>query len=109
MQFLFDEFKNDKEIVLEAIKNDGSSIWCASKEIKNNKKMVADAIKNYSCSLKYASEELQNDKNLIIRSLKSLYLIDHIKFKRKNKKFNNVINIDRISLKKSFVSILKFY
>jgi hypothetical protein len=37
--------KNDKEVVIEAVKNDGFALKYASEYLKNDKKFVLEAVK----------------------------------------------------------------
>jgi hypothetical protein len=43
--------KNDKDIVLEAVKKNGYSLEFASENLKNNKEVVLAAVKFYAYSL----------------------------------------------------------
>jgi len=54
-----------KEIVLEAVKNDGLALQYASLEIRGIKEIVLEAVKNKGHALQYASEDLQNDEEVI--------------------------------------------
>ena len=67
LEFASDELKNDREVVLEAVKEKGSAGFAleyASEELKNDRKVVLEAIKEYGGALKYASDELKNDPEL---------------------------------------------
>jgi hypothetical protein len=61
---------SDKEMVLEAVKQNGYSLKYASKELKNDKEVVLEAVKQYSYSLQYASKELKNDKEVVLEAVK---------------------------------------
>ncbi|SVE06134.1 uncharacterized protein METZ01_LOCUS458988, partial [marine metagenome] len=47
---------NNKEEVLEAVREDGSRLERASKELKADKEVVLEAVKNSGYLLEYASE-----------------------------------------------------
>jgi len=65
-------FKNDREIVLEAVKHSGGwNLERASKKLKNDREIVMEAVKNECYSLKFASPELQNDKEIVLEAIKS--------------------------------------
>ena len=53
--------KGDKEVVLEAVKQNGNALYYASEELCGDRKVVLEAVKQYGCALKFASEELKND------------------------------------------------
>jgi hypothetical protein len=57
------ELQNNKQIVLEVVKQ-GYSLYFASNEFKNNKEIVLEAVKQNGLSPQYASEELQNDREI---------------------------------------------
>ena len=60
--------QNDKDIVLEAIKSDRHRYVLnhASDKIKNNKEIVLEAVKKDGWNLQYASNELKNDGKSLI-------------------------------------------
>jgi DNA repair ATPase RecN len=62
--FYLDDFKNNKEVVMSAVKESYIALKYASQELKNDKEVVLEAIKNNPEAFKYASEELKNDKEL---------------------------------------------
>jgi len=66
----YEKFKNDKEIMLEAIKQGGNGLEYASEEIKNDKEVVLEAVKQNGVTLRYASEEIKNDKELVLKAIK---------------------------------------
>ena len=61
--------KNDKDVVIESVNNYGSLCW-ASEEIRNNREIVMEAVKNNGYEIQYASNDLKNDKDLVITALK---------------------------------------
>ena len=64
------EFKNDNDIVSEALEIDGKTLKYASDKIKDNKEMVLKAIENDALAYNYASNILKNDSDIIIAVLK---------------------------------------
>ncbi len=54
---------NDKQEVLEAVKNDAKALWDASVELRADKEVVLEAVKRDGSALEYASEELKTDKD----------------------------------------------
>lgn len=64
-----DEIKNDRSLVLEAIKN-GLSLEKVSDEFKNDKEIVLTAINNggFYCD---ASDNMQNDKEIALAAIKN--------------------------------------
>ncbi len=57
---LNEEFRDDEEFVVVAIKNDGAFLEFASKKIRDNEKLVALAIKNNINAVLYASKRLRD-------------------------------------------------
>ncbi|KAF0975389.1 hypothetical protein FDP41_005383 [Naegleria fowleri] len=60
-------FFNDKEIVLEVVKNDGFALKYASNELRKDRGLVMEAVKSNGYALFYASEELQNNHELVMQ------------------------------------------
>ncbi len=60
---------NDKQSVLEHVKKGGTLIF-ASEELKNDKDVVLEAVKNDGEALRFASKELQNDKDVVLEAVK---------------------------------------
>lgn len=71
-EFMSDEIKGDKEIILLGIKHMqySGAIMYASEELRNDKELVLAAVKKYGNSLEYASEKLRNDKELVLAAVK---------------------------------------
>ena len=65
LQYASLEIRGIKEIVLEAVKNKGLALQYASLEIRGIKEIVLEAVKNKGHALQYASEDLQNDEEVI--------------------------------------------
>lgn len=63
------KYLNDKEIAIEAVKNDGDSLEYVEETLKNDKNVVIEAVKNKGNSLKFAGETLKNDKDVIIEAI----------------------------------------
>ena len=59
MQYASDELKNDKNIVMEAVKQYGGALYFASDELKNDKSIVMEAVKQDGSALDFASDELK--------------------------------------------------
>jgi hypothetical protein len=116
LQYASIELQNNKEIVLEAVKQRGRSLKYASNELKNNKEIVMAAIKNNCHSLKFASTELRYDIELIailVNYLKknrldyNYYYTDSIKmYLQKYKTTNKISSVFKIYL---FEEKIKIY
>ncbi len=50
----------------EKVKRNGKLLKDMSEELQNNKDVVLEAVKQYGYSLVYASKELKNDKGVCI-------------------------------------------
>ena len=70
LQYASEVLKNNKELVLTAVKKDGLVLRYASEELKNDKEVVLTAINQNVFALQYASEELKNNKELILTAVK---------------------------------------
>lgn len=77
LQYASKRLQNNKEIVLNAISQDGNTLRFASEALRNNKQIVLTAIKPHDDSkqtcpqaMQYASKKLKNDKQFITEALK---------------------------------------
>jgi len=93
--------KNDFDIVLEAVKNNGLSLQFASIELQNNYTIVLEAIKQNSFALQFASIELQNNYTIVYKAVQKnnnsiryagLTLIEHPNIKNLIECNNNSSN-----------------
>jgi hypothetical protein len=94
--FLLEKFKNDREFVLEAVKQKGELLKYVSEEFKNDREVVMEAVKQDGGSLKYASEEFKNDREVVMEAVKqkSWSFYDASNSLKKNRDF--VIEIVKI-------------
>ena len=70
LALLSPELRNDKEVVLEAVKRYGSDLENASDTLKNDKEVVLEAVKQNGFAFKYATAELRSDDEFITELLK---------------------------------------
>jgi len=70
LEYASDEYKNDKDILMTAIKSEPLALLYASDKLKNDKELVLEAVKGDGNSLQYASETLRNDKEIVLIALK---------------------------------------
>lgn len=77
LQYASKRLQNNKEIVLNAISQDGNTLRFASEALRNNKQIVLTAIKTHDESkqtcpqaMQYASNKLKNDKQFITEALR---------------------------------------
>lgn len=62
--------KKDKDIVLEAVKNDGYSLEYADKSfLKTDREIVLAPIQKYGWVLIYAGISLRNDREMILEAI----------------------------------------
>ena len=66
LQFASEKLQDDKNVVLEAIKQDGGALRFAPEELRDDKKVVLEAVKQDGRALRFASEKLCNDKDIQI-------------------------------------------
>ena len=55
---------NNKEEVLEAVREDGMKLENASEELRADKEVVLAAVKDWGAALEHASKKLQGDKDV---------------------------------------------
>lgn len=66
------DLKNDKEIVLTAIKNSYLSLQYASEALKDDKDFVMTAVKKCGLSLKFVSTRLKDDPKVVTEAIKDI-------------------------------------
>lgn len=64
--------RDDEEIMLNAVEENGVSLKFASDRIKDDKGIVLVAVENAPHSVRYASERLQDDKCILSAALKAI-------------------------------------
>ena len=64
---------NNKEFVLEAVKENGKFLDLASKELQDDKKVVMTALEQDPEALEFASPRLKNDKEVIMKGVCELH------------------------------------
>ena len=60
-----EDVRNDRVIVLEAVKKNGAALSVASEDLKKDREIVLEAVKNNGDALYHASENLQNDRKCL--------------------------------------------
>lgn len=68
---LTDAQKQDFDIVLAAVRRDGTALQFASPELKDNEDIVFAAVTNAGIALKFASNRLKNDMNISIAAIEN--------------------------------------
>nr|WP_261787243.1 DUF4116 domain-containing protein [Fusobacterium necrophorum] len=69
LEFAAERLRNDEDVVLVAMKTNGFGLEFA-KKFQNNKDIVREAAKQTHAALKFASDELKNDKQFMEEILK---------------------------------------
>lgn len=104
----YDEYNDNKEIVMIAVTRDGNQLEYASNRLKNDKDIVMAAVTQDGWSLEYASDELKKDKDVIKRAIKTTAnaLVFANEDTRNNKEF--VIRAIEEAENKKIYGILEF-
>ena len=71
LQFINAEFRNDKKIVYEAIKQDLCNFIYASHKLHTNKNFILKIAKENGYILKFINEKLKKDKDIINEAVKN--------------------------------------
>ena len=61
--------KDNKDVVLQAVKNNGIALMCASARLKDDKEVVLQAMNKDGCALQYASVRLRDDKEVVLQAV----------------------------------------
>jgi hypothetical protein len=65
-----DRLKNDKEIVFEAVIENGYALEHASDKLKDDKAFIVEAVKQSGTALRFVSDKLKNDNEVVLEALK---------------------------------------
>ena len=68
-RYASEEFRNDKEIVLEAIKYSYNSLKYASSKLRADREVVLTAVNFNGWAIQYATQELQNDREIVLEAV----------------------------------------
>jgi Domain of unknown function (DUF4116) len=66
LQYASNDLKNDKEIVMTAVQQDGYALRYASNDLKNDKEIVMTAVQQDGYALQYVGNELRNDREIVL-------------------------------------------
>lgn len=70
LEYVSDQLRDDREIVLRAVTRSNSQLEFASEKLQNDKDVVFTALQHYGYyAFQYASAELRNDKEFVMRIL----------------------------------------
>ena len=64
-EFVSDEFKSNRDLVLSIVKKDGRALEFASEELRKDREVVIEAAANDRNSLEHAEKSLQNDPEVL--------------------------------------------
>jgi hypothetical protein len=65
------EWSFDRELVFEAVKNNGSALEYASADLRADREIVFEAVKSDCSALEYASADLRADREVVLAAVKS--------------------------------------
>ena len=99
------ELKDDREIVFEAVRQNGNSLQYASMSLRNDKEIVMEAIRECTQAFRFASEGLRSDLEVVTQVVNDddiglLAFRDHVtnSFKCCEEKMLGVIKVEEDSL-----------
>lgn len=70
LQYVSDALKNNKKIVVAAVKQDGMALEYASDELKNDRYVLLESVKQNWRALQYASDNFKNDNQVVLAAIK---------------------------------------
>ena len=94
LAYCSDKLLEDKELILEAVKQDGQILYYASEELRDDKEIVLTAVTNKGLIFKYASKRLRGDKEIALAAIKQdkraeMYVTEEL---RNDEEFNKLIH-----------------
>ena len=73
LDFASKELRNDREVVLSAVKLDGRYLSDASEKLQDDTELVSIAVAQNGEALRYASDRLRNNKKVVLTAIKNTY------------------------------------
>lgn len=69
LEYAAPKLRADREVVLQAVRQNGKALQYASEELKNDREVVLQAITQNGKALQYASPELQDDEEVVLQAV----------------------------------------
>jgi predicted glutamine amidotransferase len=91
LEFQIDKFRDDKDVVLAAVKKDGYSLFDASNRLQNDKEIVLAAVNESGEALQFASDCLKDDEEVVLAAIKNN---DEALFFASTRMYNNITSQD---------------
>ena len=77
-RYASETFRNDRNVVLAGVAQDGHALQYASETLRNDDKVVLAAVAQNGYALEYASETLRNDRNVVLAAVaQNGYALQH--------------------------------
>ena len=70
LKYASSDVRDDREVVMSAVSQDGWALEFASDELRADRDIVLAAVKHEGYPLKYASKELQGDREVLMAEIK---------------------------------------
>jgi hypothetical protein len=64
-----EKLKADREVILEAVKNNGKALAYAAEDLRCDREIVMEAVKNNGKALAYAAEDLRCDREIVMEAV----------------------------------------
>ena len=71
LQYASNELKKDRDIVLEAIKRDGTSLMFANPKFQNDEEIVKIAIEKDGRALAFVNDKFKDNKEIVLKAVKN--------------------------------------
>jgi hypothetical protein len=69
LRYASDELRADREVVLEAVRQDMFGFAMASDKLKSDKKFVIEAVSLHGNALCFVNDELKNDRDVLMAAV----------------------------------------
>ena len=66
----FGGLKHVREVVIEAVRQDGDALQFASEELTHDRDVLMEAVRQNGDALRFASEELNGDREVVIEAVR---------------------------------------
>ena len=70
LELLPDEFKSDRELMFDFVKNDTDNIRYVPEKYRDDKEIVLRAVSDYYWAIEYVSDRLKNDREVVLAAVK---------------------------------------
>ena len=75
LYYVSEDLRNDRELVIAAVEQNGDALEYASEDLRNGRELVMKAVEQYGDALRYASEDFEIYYDLLVFLVMSSFTV----------------------------------